>query len=168
MSLPSGASPWNSIGGAGRRSKHNIPTRKQISAKENDYKDKAHIRMTNLNWKFRYYNHLQSSRNPTLRNKIVLSRNYWDLMELGLLHVLNWKIIERSSSTNSLHGVGYHLPFQHNELGHLTYMAVALILDETSLRSVYVYESEEPFPIVEVYPYSITNPIFLLLTVSLL
>ena len=34
------------------------------------------------------------------------------------------------------------------------------------LRPVYVYESEEPFPIVEVYPYS--NTMFLLLTVSLL
>ena len=67
--------------------------------------------------------------------------------------------------------VGYHLPFQHNELGHLPYMAVALIPSapvQTSLKPVYVYESEEPFPIVEVYPYSITNTMFLLLTVSLL
>ena len=43
--------------------------------------------------------------------------------------------------------VGYHLPFQHNELFHQTRRAV---------------------PTVEVYPYSITNPMFLLLTVSLL
>ena len=53
--------------------------------------------------------------------------------------------------------VGYHQPFQHKEPGHLPYMAVALIPDQSDQRPVYVYESEEPFPIVEVYPYSITN-----------
>ena len=29
--------------------------------------------------------------------------------------------------------VGYHLPFQHNELSHLPYMPVALIPDQTEI-----------------------------------
>ncbi len=65
-----------------------------ISTTENDSNDKAYLGMTSLNWKCRYYNPLQSFRNPTLRNRI----------ELGLTPVINWNIIKRSSSTNSLHG----------------------------------------------------------------
>ena len=38
-------------------------------------------------------------------------------------------------------GVGYHLPFQHNELFHLPYMAVAEISLGVSLR----VKPEEPF-----------------------
>ena len=38
-----------------------------ISTKENDA---AYIGMTRLNRKFRYYNHLQSYKNPTLKNKL--------------------------------------------------------------------------------------------------
>ena len=60
--------------------------------------------MTSINWKFRYYNHLQSFRNLTLKNPTSLSWYYWDLIELGLIPVINWKIIKRSSSTNNLHG----------------------------------------------------------------
>ena len=60
--------------------------------------------MTNLNWKFRYYNHLQSLRNSALKNQSTLSRYYWDLIELVLIPIINWKIIKRSSSTNALHG----------------------------------------------------------------
>ena len=60
--------------------------------------------------------------------------------------------------------VGYHLPFQHNKLFHLPYMAVAEINLRISLR----VRPEENVPIVEVYHYSITNLMFLLLTVSLL
>ena len=59
--------------------------------------------MTSLNWKFRYYNHLKSFRNPTFRNQTALSEYYWDLIEQGLTPVINWKIIKRSSSSNSLH-----------------------------------------------------------------
>ena len=59
--------------------------------------------MTSLNWKFRYYNHLQSFRNPTLKNQTALSRYDWDQIELGLTSIINWKVIKRSSSTNSLH-----------------------------------------------------------------
>ena len=32
--------------------------------------------MRSLNWKFRYYNHLQSFENSTLKNKTVLSKYY--------------------------------------------------------------------------------------------
>ena len=71
-----------------------------ISTKENDYNDKAYISTTSLKWKFRYYNHLQSFRNQT-----ALSKYYWDLIERGLTPVINWKIIKRSSSTKSLHGM---------------------------------------------------------------
>ena len=38
-----------------------------ISTKEND--NKTYIGMIRLNWKFRYYNHLQSFKNPTLKKK---------------------------------------------------------------------------------------------------
>ena len=62
--------------------------------------------MTSLNWKFRYYKHLQSSKFPTLKNQTVLSRYNWYLKELALPRIINWKIIKRSSSTNSLHGKG--------------------------------------------------------------
>ena len=78
------------------------PTHTHISTKEND--NKAYIGMTSLNWKFRYCNHLQPFKNPTLKNQTALSRYYWDLIELGLTFIINWKIIKRSSSTNSLHG----------------------------------------------------------------
>ena len=72
-------------------------------------------------------------------------------------------IIEQHEFELVLLSVGYHLPFRHNELVHLPYMAVALIPDqdesEICLRSVYFYESEtrRAFPIVEVYPNSIAN-----------
>ena len=59
--------------------------------------------MTTLNWKFRYYNHLQSFINPTLKNQTALYRYYWYLIELGLTPIINWKITKRSSLTDSLH-----------------------------------------------------------------
>ena len=43
----------------------NIIHQANISTKENDTNDKAYIVMTSLNWKFRYYNQLQSFKNPT-------------------------------------------------------------------------------------------------------
>ena len=75
-----------------------------VSAKENHNIDKAYIGMISLNGKFIYYNHVQSFRNPTLGNQTTLFKYYWDLKELGLTPVINWKIIKRSSSTISLHG----------------------------------------------------------------
>ena len=74
-----------------------------ISAIENDNIDMVYIGMTSWNWKFRFYNHLQSFRNPTLRNQTVLSKCYWDLKELFLTLVINWKIIKTCPTTNSLH-----------------------------------------------------------------
>ena len=41
--------------------------------------------------------------------------------------------------------VGYHLPFQHNELFHLPYMAVAEINMGISLQ----VRPEEPFPLLK-------------------
>ena len=79
----------------------NIVYQANISTKENDTNDKAYIGMTCLNWKFRYYNHLQSFRKPTLKNQTVLFRYYWGLIELGLTTIINWKIIKRSSMTKS-------------------------------------------------------------------
>ena len=38
-----------------------------ISTKENDTDDKAYIGMTSLNWKFRYYNHLQSNKKSNIK-----------------------------------------------------------------------------------------------------
>ena len=46
---------------------NNIIYQANISTKENDTNEKAYIGMTSLNWKFRYYNHLQSFKNPTLK-----------------------------------------------------------------------------------------------------
>ena len=60
--------------------------------------------MTSLNWKFRYYNHQQSFRNPTLIKQTALSRYYLDLIDQEVTSIMNWKIIKRSSLTNSLHG----------------------------------------------------------------
>ena len=60
--------------------------------------------------------------------------------------------------------VGYHLPFQLNELFHLPYMAVA----EISLGRISLRQTRRAVPIVEIYHYSVTNSMFLLLTVSLL
>ncbi len=77
----------------------NIVYKANVSAKKNHNIDKAYIGMTSLNRKFRYDNYLQS-----LRNQIALSKYYWDLKEVRLTPVINWKIIKRSSSTNSLHG----------------------------------------------------------------
>ena len=81
----------------------NIVYQAIISNKENDNNKKAYIGMTSLNWKFRYYNHLQSFRNPTLKNQTALSRYDWDQIELGLTSIINWKVIKISSSINSLH-----------------------------------------------------------------
>ena len=72
---------------------NNIINQANISTKENDTNYKAYIGITSLNWKFRYYNHLQSFKNPT-----ALSRYYWYLIELGLTPIINLKIIKRSSS----------------------------------------------------------------------
>ena len=43
----------------------------KISAKENGNNDKSYMGMTSLNSKFRFYNHQQSFRNPTLRNQSI-------------------------------------------------------------------------------------------------
>ena len=45
----------------------NIIYQANISAKKNDNDDKAYIGMTSLKWKFKYYHHLQSFRNPSLK-----------------------------------------------------------------------------------------------------
>ena len=58
--------------------------------------------MTSL--KFRYYNHLQTFRNQTLKNQTAISRYYWDLIKLVLTSIMNWEIIKRSYSTKNLHG----------------------------------------------------------------
>ena len=60
--------------------------------------------MTSLKWKFRYYNHLQSFQNPTLKNQTGLSKYNGYLKELGLTPIMNWKIIKTSFSTIILHG----------------------------------------------------------------
>ena len=49
----------------------------------------------------------------------------------------DWFVMDRFG----LMTVGYHLPFQHNELFHLPYMAVA----ETSLGKSLRVRPEEPF-----------------------
>ena len=46
----------------------NITYHANISVKESNNNDKAYIGRINLNWKFRYYNHRQSFKNPTLKN----------------------------------------------------------------------------------------------------
>ena len=46
----------------------NTEYQSNISTKENHNIDKTYIVITSLNWKLRYYNHLQSFRNPTFRN----------------------------------------------------------------------------------------------------
>ena len=83
---------------------NNIIYQTNISTKENDTNKKVYIGMARLNWKFRYNNHLQSFKNPTSKNQTVLSNFYWYLKELGLTPIINWKIIKRSSTINSLHG----------------------------------------------------------------
>ena len=82
---------------------NNIIYQVNISTKETNANEKAYIGITGLNWKFRYYYYIQSFKNPTLKNQTALSKYYWYLKELGLTPIINWKIIKRSSSTNSLH-----------------------------------------------------------------
>ena len=82
----------------------NIILQANISTKENDTAEKAYIGMTSLNGKFRDYNNLQSFKNPTLKNHTALSRYYKYRKELGLTTIINWKIIKRFSTTNSLYG----------------------------------------------------------------
>ena len=48
----------------------NIIYQANISTKENVNNGNASIGMTSLKWKFKYYNHLQSFRNPTLKIKL--------------------------------------------------------------------------------------------------
>ena len=71
-------------------------------------------------------------------------------------------------ANSSFETVGYHLPFQHNELFHMPYMAIAETSPIVSVQISLRLRVWRAFPIIEVYPYSITNPMFLLLTVSLL
>ena len=61
--------------------------------------------------------------------------------------------------------VGYHLPFQHNELFH---SAIYGSSGDQSEKDKPTSQTKRAVPIVEVYHYSITNPMFLLLTVYLL
>ena len=61
--------------------------------KENDTNDKAYIGMISWNWLFRYYNHLQTFKNPTLRNQTALYKLNWYLIEL--IPVMNYKILKR-------------------------------------------------------------------------
>ena len=48
----------------------NILYQSNISTKENNSNKKAYIGITSLDWKFRYYNHLQSFRTPNLKIKL--------------------------------------------------------------------------------------------------
>ena len=66
----------------------NVIYQANISTTENDTNDKAYVGMTNLNWKFRYYNHLQSFKNPTSKNQTAPSRYYCDLIELRLTSII--------------------------------------------------------------------------------
>ena len=65
--------------------------------------------------------------------------------------------------------VGYHLPFRYNELVHLPYIAVASNTRESKgLEGEQLLLITETNTIVGLYPYSMfTNPMFLLLTVSI-
>ena len=60
--------------------------------------------MTRLNWKSKYYHHLESFKNTTFKNQTALSKYYWYPLEQELTSIINLKIITRSSSINSLHG----------------------------------------------------------------
>ena len=55
---------------------NNIIYQANISTKENYTNEKAYIGMTSLKWKFRYYNDLQSFKNPTLKNQTARSKYY--------------------------------------------------------------------------------------------
>ena len=61
--------------------------------------------------------------------------------------------------------VGYHLPFQHNALCP---SAIYGSSGDQSGKNKPTSQTRRAVPIVEVYPYSITNPMFLLQTVFLL
>ena len=47
---------------------NNIIYQASSLTKENDNNEKAYLCMKSLNWKFKYHNHLQSFKNPTLKN----------------------------------------------------------------------------------------------------
>ena len=83
---------------------NNIIYQANISTKEGSTNEKAYIDITALNWKYRFYNHIQSLKYPTLKNQTVLSIYYWSLKEIGLTPIIDWKIIKRSLSVNNVLG----------------------------------------------------------------
>ena len=75
---------------------------------------------------------------------IYLGKSTWCNGQRAWLRIQNKPILAPITlilSYTLVTGVGYHLPFQHNELFHLPYMAVAEISLGISLRVI----SEEPF-----------------------
>ena len=92
-----------------------------------------------------YLNGKEKKKKRILREKIVLVFAKKFFLEFSFIHC-----------------VGYQLPFQHNELFHLPYGSSR---DQSGDKPT--SQTRRAVPIVEVYHYSITNPTFLLLTVSL-
>ena len=58
---------------------NNIIHQANISTEENESNEKIYIGITNLNWKFRYNNHLQSFKNSACKDQTALSKYCWYL-----------------------------------------------------------------------------------------
>ena len=67
---------------------NNIIYQSNNSTKETNTNEKTYICITSLNWKFTYYNHLQSFKNPISKNQTALSKYYWNLKEPGLTPII--------------------------------------------------------------------------------
>ena len=53
-------------------------------------------------WKPRYYAHCSSFRDPERRTETTLSEYIWDIQQQQINHVINWKIIEKTSGFNPI------------------------------------------------------------------
>ena len=83
------------------------------------------------------------------KKKLTITWEYWKQKQSNKWR---WK----KKFQKSISGVGYHLPFQHNELFHLPYMAVAEISLGIRLR----VRPKEPFLLLK---YIITLSLILVL-----
>lgn len=72
---------------------------------------KFYIEISAGHWKQHLYNRRHSFSNKSLKQQIILSRHYWDLVDNVSIPQLEWRIISKARTPNKLKNPSF-FPFQ--------------------------------------------------------
>ena len=79
----------------------NVLYKAPIFPMENGKDIKIYFRITTGNWKQRLYSHWHSFSNPFLRNQTARSKWFWRLKDNGLIPLVRWNSIKRSTTPSN-------------------------------------------------------------------